>query len=79
VATAREISTKLTRHGRDPQTPVLVIENGTRPDEVRIRATLDTLEQTLAARVSKAPALLIIGEVVSLYQADVAAFLETVA
>ena len=79
VATAREISTQLTRHGRDPQTPVLVIENGTRPDEVRIRATLDTLEHTLAARVSKAPALLIIGEVVSLYQADVAAFLETVA
>jgi uroporphyrin-III C-methyltransferase/precorrin-2 dehydrogenase/sirohydrochlorin ferrochelatase len=79
VATAKEIAGKLTAHGRDPQTPVLIIENGTRPDEVRTQATLATLEQTVAARASKAPALLIIGEVVSLYRADVTAFLETVA
>ncbi len=79
VATAREIATKLTHHGREPQTPVLIIENGTRPDEVRTTATLATLEQTIAARTSKAPALLIIGEVVSLYRSDVTAFLETVA
>ena len=79
VATAREIATKLTHHGRDPQTPVLVIENGTRADEVRTPATLATLEQTIAAHMSKAPALLIIGEVVSLYRSDVTAFLETVA
>ncbi len=79
VATAREIATKLTHHGRDPQTPVLVIENGTRADEVRTPATLATLEQTIAARTSKAPALLIIGEVVSLYRSDISAFLETVA
>jgi uroporphyrin-III C-methyltransferase/precorrin-2 dehydrogenase/sirohydrochlorin ferrochelatase len=79
VATAREIASQLTLHGRDPQTPVLVIENGTRADEVRTPTTLATLEQTIAARTSKAPALLIIGEVVSLYQADVSAFLETVA
>jgi len=77
VATAREIATKLTRHGREPQTPVLIIENGTRPDEVRTQATLATLETTLSARTSKAPALLIIGEVVSLYRSDVAACLET--
>ena len=85
VATAHEISTKLTHHGRDPQTPVLIIENGTRPDEVRTQASLATLETTIAARASKGPALLIIGEVVSLYQADpralpeTTAFLETVA
>ncbi len=77
VATAKEIAGKLTAHGRAPETPVLIIENGTRPDEVRTPATLGTLEQIVAARTSKAPALLIIGEVVSLYRADVAAFLET--
>lgn len=79
VATAREIATQMVRHGRDPDTPVLIVENGTRPDEHRTPATLATLEQTIAARASKAPALLIIGEVVSLYRADIAAFLETVA
>lgn len=79
VATAHEIATRLMHHGREPQTPVLVIENGTRADERRIPATLATLEQTVAARASRAPALLIIGEVVSLYRQDVAAFLETVA
>ncbi len=79
VATASEIAGKLTGHGRDPETPVLIIENGTRPDEVRTLATLATLETTIAARASKAPALLIIGEVVSLYRSDVSAFLETVA
>ncbi len=79
VATAHEIATRLMRHGREPQTPVLIIENGTRANERRIPATLATLEQTVADRASKAPALLIIGEVVSLYHQDVAAFLETVA
>ncbi len=77
VATASEIAGKLTGHGRDRETPVLIIENGTRPDEVRTLATLATLETTIAARASKAPALLIIGEVVSLYRSDVSAFLET--
>ena len=79
VATAHEIATRLMRHGREPQTPVLIIENGTRANERRIPATLATLEQTVADRASKAPALLIIGEVVSLYRQDVTAFLETVA
>jgi len=79
VATAKEIAGKLTRHGRDPETPVLIVENGTRPDEVRTVATLATLEHTVAERASKAPALLIIGEVVSLYRTDVAAYLETFA
>ena len=70
VATAREVSAKLMRHGRLPDTPVLVIENGTRPDASHTPATLGTLETALAARPPKGPALLIIGEVASLYQAE---------
>jgi len=71
VATAHEIAGKLTRHGRAADTPVLVIENGTRGDERRTPATLDTLE-AVAAAVS-GPALLIIGEVAALYKTDTAA------
>ena len=70
VVTAGEVATKLMRHGRLPDTPVLVIENGTRADERRTPATLTTLESTLAATPPTGPALLIIGEVAGLYAAD---------
>lgn len=70
VATASEIATKLTRHGRLPDTPVLIIENGTRANERRIPATLGTLEATIANNPPAGPALLIIGEVAGLYAAD---------
>ncbi len=70
VATAHEVSTKLMRHGRLPDTPVLVIENGTRPDAAYMPATLGSLENTLKAQPPKGPALLIIGEVAGLYQAE---------
>ncbi|MEI9905377.1 MAG: hypothetical protein WDN06_16570 [Asticcacaulis sp.] len=69
AATAGEVATKLMRHGRMPDTPVLVIENGTRPDAKHTPAALATLEATLAANPPKGPVLLIIGEVASLYQA----------
>ncbi|MDI7775632.1 siroheme synthase CysG [Asticcacaulis sp. EMRT-3] len=65
VATAHEISTKLMRHGRLPDTPVLVIENGTRADERCTLSQLDGLESAVAAITG--PALLIIGEVAGLY------------
>ena len=67
VATAKEISSRLIRHGREPSTPVLIIENGTRADEVRTPATLDTLAGAVAAARPKGPALVIIGEVAGLY------------
>ena len=70
VATAREVATKLMRHSRLPDTPVLVIENGTRRDASYIPATLGTLEASLKAHTPKGPALLIIGEVAGLYEAQ---------
>ena len=69
VATAREIAGQLMRHGRMPDTPVLIIENGTRPDERHVPASLGTLEAAIALRPPQGPALLIIGEVAGLYQA----------
>ncbi len=70
VATAKEIAGKLLRHGRMPETPVLVIENGTRPDARYMPASLATLEAAIAAQPPSGPALLIIGEVAGLYQAE---------
>ena len=72
VATSAEIAGKLTRHGRMPDTPVLVIENGTRANETRTLTTLGNLDATITGRAPKGPALLIIGEVAALYQDDAA-------
>ncbi|WP_343683381.1 siroheme synthase CysG [Asticcacaulis sp.] len=68
IHTAQTISDKLTEHGRAPDTPVLVVENGTRPDESRRLTCLSELPQTLRSLPPKGPALLIIGEVAALYQ-----------
>ena len=65
VVKAAEISRQLLGHGRAPQTPVAVISRGTRADQHVATGTLDQLE-TLA-RQAQSPALLIIGEVVSLH------------
>ncbi|MCA1975156.1 MAG: siroheme synthase CysG, partial [Caenispirillum sp.] len=44
-------------------TPCAVVENGTRPDQRVLPATLATLGETVAAAGIAGPALLIIGEV----------------
>ncbi len=73
VATSAEIADKLMRHGRQPDTPVLIVENGTRADETRRLTSLGQLNATIAAAPPKGPALLIIGEVAALYRDDAAA------
>jgi uroporphyrin-III C-methyltransferase/precorrin-2 dehydrogenase/sirohydrochlorin ferrochelatase len=81
VATAAELSENLTRHGRAPETPVLIVENGTRPDETRTLTDLRGLHDTIAAHPPKGPALLLIGEVAALYKTsttdDIAHFIAT--
>ena len=68
VATSKIISGKLIAHGRMPDTPALVIENGTRPNERRTLTHLGALADTIAANPPKGPTLVIIGEVAGLYQ-----------
>ena len=68
VATSQIISDKLLHHGRMPDTPALIIENGTRPDEKRTLTDLKALPAVIAAAPPKGPTLVIIGEVASLYQ-----------
>ena len=68
VATSKIISDKLMAHGRLPDTPALIIENGTRPNERKTLTHLGALSDTIAANPPKGPTLVIIGEVASLYQ-----------
>jgi uroporphyrinogen III methyltransferase/synthase len=60
------IMERLVKGGRDPNTPVAVIEKGTTGDQRTIMGTiLDIHEKTLKARI-KPPAITIIGKVVEL-------------
>ncbi|WP_129991593.1 siroheme synthase CysG [Rahnella sp. CFA14(1/10)] len=63
---AAEISQQLIAHGRAALTPVAVIGRGTRSDQQVLTGTLDNLEHL--AQQAPTPALLVIGEVVSLHQ-----------
>ncbi|NQY13912.1 MAG: uroporphyrinogen-III C-methyltransferase [Henriciella sp.] len=63
VGTAPVISEKLIQAGRASSTPVAVIENGTRPNEIRAYGTLAKLPQLITRAGIKGPALLVIGEV----------------
>lgn len=66
VGTADIISEKLREAGLSGETPVAVIENGTRKTEKRAFGQLATLAGLIEARGIKGPALLIIGEVAKL-------------
>jgi len=63
VGTAQKISEHLIHAGRAASTPVAVIENGTRPNEIRVFGTLAELPQMIVRAGIKGPALLVIGEV----------------
>lgn len=66
VDTAPVIAERLVAAGRDPETPIAIIENGTRPDEVRVFGELGELPFLIEEEGILGPALLIIGEVAGL-------------
>lgn len=66
VGTSAIISQKLREAGLSGETPVAVIENGTRANETRGFGTLEALPQIIETNGIKGPALLIIGEVAGL-------------
>lgn len=59
-----EISSSLIKGGRDPKTPVAVIRWGTRTEQQTVTGTLNDI--AAAAKDIAAPALIVVGEVVSL-------------
>jgi uroporphyrin-III C-methyltransferase/precorrin-2 dehydrogenase/sirohydrochlorin ferrochelatase len=56
----------LLEHGRDPQCPVAVIENGTTDAQRTIVAPLTRIAEEVEAAGIRPPALIVVGEVVSL-------------
>ena len=63
VGTSATIAEKLIQAGRASSTPVAVIENGTRANEIKVFGTLAELPQLIKQAGIKGPALLVIGEV----------------
>ncbi len=64
------ISAQLQAHGRDRETPVAIIEKGTRPDQRVLITTLGGLAETVAQAQPVSPSLLMVGDVVRFYRAD---------
>ncbi len=58
---------ELIKHGKDPATPVALIERGTRPDQRTTIGTLENIVKLAEERDVKAPAITIIGGVVTLH------------
>ncbi len=60
------ICERLILRGRAPQTPVAVIQDGTRPTQRTVTGTLATIAQTSQQAGLGAPAIVVIGDVVAL-------------
>ncbi|MFT3725889.1 MAG: uroporphyrinogen-III C-methyltransferase [Hyphomonadaceae bacterium] len=73
VGTAGTIAARLVAAGRDPVTPVAIIENGTRQNEISAFGALGNVAEVIQSAGIQGPALLIIGEVVALAQRNHAA------
>jgi uroporphyrin-III C-methyltransferase/precorrin-2 dehydrogenase/sirohydrochlorin ferrochelatase len=63
-----EIKANLISHGRAPETPVAIVEKGSRPDQRVVTGQLSELDILVKQHQIGSPALIIVGEVVSLYQ-----------
>ncbi len=60
------IAEKLMAHGRNPGTPVAVIRRGTGSDQLTLVGTLEDIAELAKACGMKAPAIIVVGEVVRL-------------
>jgi uroporphyrin-III C-methyltransferase/precorrin-2 dehydrogenase/sirohydrochlorin ferrochelatase len=59
------IAAALVAGGRDPQTPVAVVQEGTTAAQRRVDATLATVAEVVAAEQIRPPAVVVIGDVVA--------------
>jgi uroporphyrin-III C-methyltransferase len=64
LAALPRLASELVAHGRDPETPAAVVSHGTLPDQRTVTAPLARIAD--AAAELESPALVVIGEVVSL-------------
>lgn len=66
VAGLGQIGDRLMQHGRSRDTPVAIVENGSRPEQRVLLTTLAELAQTGREQQVHSPALVIVGEVAAL-------------
>jgi uroporphyrin-III C-methyltransferase / precorrin-2 dehydrogenase / sirohydrochlorin ferrochelatase len=63
VRTLPDLTRRLIEHGIDPQTPALLVESATWPNERRIHATIASLAREVAAAKPSGPCLVLIGRI----------------
>ena len=68
VHNLHNIITELMVAGCSPETPIALIQWGTRPDQKELIATLETVVEEIEATGFKAPAIAVIGDVVNLHE-----------
>jgi uroporphyrin-III C-methyltransferase/precorrin-2 dehydrogenase/sirohydrochlorin ferrochelatase len=66
VAAVERIRDRLLAHGRSPDTPFALVENGSRPDQRVIVGVLTDLPELSRLHTVRSPALLLVGEVAGL-------------
>lgn len=69
LSRAAALTARLLEHGRAPETPVAIIENGTRANERVVTGTLAGIPDLVRTSQLGAPALIVIGEVAALADA----------
>ncbi len=70
VATARDIAEKLIADGLTPDTPVVVLENGTLPEQRALRTLLADLGDMVEREDVHSPAIIVVGQVAGLADAE---------
>lgn len=76
VGASRFIQGRLLLHGASPNTPVTVVENATRPNQIVVSTTLGKMADDMVAATIKGPAVLMLGY--SVNQADIETVLKAV-
>lgn len=66
VGNLPKIAASLMQHGRSPETPVAVIRAGTVPEQRTVTGTLGTIAEIGQKEKIKPPAIIVVGDVVSL-------------
>jgi len=62
-----QIAADLVAHGRDPHTPVAIIEQGTTPDQRTLTGTLADIQNIAHLHEVRPPAIIVVGEVAVLH------------
>ena len=65
VATIGKVAETLIAHGKSPDTPVALIQEGTTAAQRRVDATLATVAETVVAQEVRSPAVIVVGAVVN--------------